>query len=238
MTAPVASDRRGVGIGLALVVIMALGAAIVTLGDEPAPSAARASVEEHGTRPPPLTGRDVERAARAFGIAGAPDHVQGGWEAEDRARSLYLLRSPSAWYVSFEDASTLLQPPADRATVCAQPRAPFACTLPGVALVADAAAPAPDRATATSAARRTLARAGMLAGHWKGIVLDPSTDVPPCREGLTNEFDCSRQVVATRAVMLTRDFGTGTTAARFGVVVGPRGNVLSVTGRIAERART
>jgi hypothetical protein len=36
--------------------------------------------------------------------------------------------------------------------------------------------------------------------------------------------------------MLTRDFGPGTTAARFGVVVGPRGNILTVTGRVAERS--
>ena len=66
-------------------------------------------------------------------------------------------------------------------------------------------------------------------------MLDPSADVPPCPE-LDTPFDCSRQQVPTRAVMLTRDFGAGTTAARFGVVVGPHGRVLSVTGRVAEHA--
>jgi hypothetical protein len=237
MTRPVASDRRGVVIGVALVVTMAVGAAIVALGGErPAPSPAEASAVEHGTRPPPLTERAVERAAAAFGIGTAPDRVPGGWEAEDRTRSLYLLRSPSAWYVSFEDASTLLEPPGDRVAICSRAGAPFACTRPEVPLVADAGAAAPDRATAAHVVRRTLARAGLLAGRWTGIVLDPSRDAVPCRTGLTTEFDCTRQVVATRAVMLTRDFGPGTTAARFGVVVGPRGNILTVTGRVAERS--
>jgi hypothetical protein len=36
--------------------------------------------------------------------------------------------------------------------------------------------------------------------------------------------------------MLTRDFGPGTTAARFGVIVGPQDSVLMVTGRLARPA--
>jgi hypothetical protein len=235
MAAPARPDRHGTVIGIGLVVILAVGIGMLSLDDSTTPRARLGSDTPHGTRPPGLAADDVARASAAFGVDAPPERIHGGWEAEDPVRSLYLLRTPSAWYVTFEDASTLLQPAGDRAAICSGGDAPFACTIPGIELVADVAADPPDPTTAARVARRTLADAGLVTGRWVTLVLDPSTDVPPCREGLSTQFDCTRQVVPTRSVMLTRDFGAGTTAARFGVVVGPRGNVLSVTGRYAER---
>ena len=222
-------------IGIALAVVLAVGVAVVSLDGSRArePSTTDRSAELHGTRPPPLTVDDVAHAAAAFGISRAPVHMAGGWKAEDRVRSLYVTRSPSAWYVGFEDSSVLLGPTGERSTICARADAPFGCTVPGVALLADTAAPPPSAATAARAARTTLTDAGLLSGSWRTKVLGPSTDVPPCRPGLETAVDCTRQVIPTRAVMLTRSFGPGTTAVRWGVVIGPRGTVLSVTGRFA-----
>lgn len=228
-------DRHGIVIGLGLVVLLAVGIAVVSIDDDAERRPESRAASPHGTRPPRLGAGDVTRAGRAFGIEAGPERIPGGWEAEDAVRSLYLLRAPSAWYVTFEDASTLLEPVGDRATICSASDPPFACTLPGEELVADMAAEPPGEAAATRAARGVLERAGLLTGTWTSVVLDASVDALPCRDGLDTPFDCTRQVVPTRAVMLTRDLGPGTTAARFGVVVGPRGNVLTVTGRVAER---
>jgi hypothetical protein len=236
MAAP--TRRWGLVLGLTLLAVGSAGAgaagASIAAGDDPSTPAARRSRAVHGTRPPKIVAGDVVRAAAAFGIDAEPERIVGGWEAEDRVRSLYLLKTPSAWYLTFENASLLLQPAGDRAAICAASDAPFACTLPNIELLADTTAAPPDQGTAAKAAREVLERAGLLDGRWSTIVLDPSVDVPPCRADLETQFDCSRQAVPTRAVMLERDFGEGTTAARFGVVVGPDGDVLSVTGRVAE----
>jgi hypothetical protein len=237
MAAPARPGRGSVvALGVALLAAAAIGAGVLVLqsgGTSPSPRGSR-SVAAHGTRPPRLVEHDIVRAASAFGIEAEPERVRDGWEAEDPVRSMYLLKSPSAWYLTFEDSSILLEPPGDRAAICATDDPPFACTLPGIQLVADTAADPPDAATAARAARGVLEHAGLLTGTWSTFVLDPSVDVPPCRSELETMFDCSRQVVPTRAVMLTREFGAGTTAARFGVVVGPHGRILSVTGRVAE----
>lgn len=235
---PAHPDRRGLALGLALVAVMAIGIAVVAGGDSGRRSAPSGSAAVHGTEPPPLDVGDVARAGAAFGIAAEPERIEGGWEAEDRVRSLYVWRSPSAWYVQFEDASLLLGPAADRDVVCAAPDPPFGCGVPGVEFAADMAARPPDARTAARVARATLARAGLLPGTWRLITLPPGTDAAPCRPGLDTAFDCTRQVVPTRAVMLTHSFGPGTTAARWGVIVGPRGTVLSVTGRLAEVRHT
>jgi hypothetical protein len=236
MAAPARPGRGATALGVAVLVAAAVGAGILLLdGGGPSTSTrASRSVAAHGTRPPRLVEHDIARATSAFGIDAEPERVRGGWEAEDPVRSMYLLKSPSAWYLTFEDSSILLEPPGDRTAICAAEHPPFACTLPGIQLVADTAADPPDATTAARAARGVLERAGLLSGTWSTFVLDPSVDVPPCRSELETMFDCSRQVVPTRAVMLTREFGAGTTAARFGVVVGPHGRILSVTGRVAE----
>jgi hypothetical protein len=224
-------------LGIALLALVGCGvgvAVVVGGGGSTTRDPASLSAVAHGTHPPRLVERDIARATTAFGIDGEPERISGGWEAEDPARSIYFLKSPSAWYLTYEDSSILLEPAGDREAICAARNAPFACTLPGVELLADTAADPPNRATAARAARGVLERAGLLAGSWSTLVMEPSVDVPPCRPELHTAFDCSRQVVPTRAVMLTREFGAGTTAARFGVVVGPHGRVLSVTGRVAE----
>jgi hypothetical protein len=235
---PARSDRRGVAMGIALVVVLAIGVGIVSLDGSAtrARSGAELAVDTHGTRPPPLDPDAITRAATGFGITRAPQRRDTGWEAEDRVRSLYLTESPSAWYVLYENSSVLLGPLADREEVCSDPKAPADCAVPGITFLAETMARPPDAATAARAARRMLTRAGMLDGFWHVRVLDASTDVPPCRAGLPTAVDCTRQRIPTRAVMLTRGFGPGTTAARWGVIVGPRGIVLSVTGRYAEAA--
>jgi hypothetical protein len=231
-------DRAGLVIGVALVVALGVGVGLLSFDDPGTRSgevaAATASANTQGTRPPRLDRHAIERAAAAFGIAHAPKRVASGWEAEDRVRSLYLTKSPSAWYVGFESSSLLLGPLGDRAAICDRSDAPFDCTVPGTTFLADTIAPAPDRAAAARAARRTLARAGLLAGTWRVKVLDASSDVPPCKSGLVTKVDCTRQHIPTRAVMLTHDFGPGKTAARYGVIIGPDGSVVSVTGRFAE----
>jgi hypothetical protein len=230
MAAPARGGRWGLLAGFAVIAATLVGVGVagvwVASGDD--------DVVMHGTRPPRMVADDIARASAAFGIDAEPERIVGGWEAEDAVRSLYLMKSPSAWYLTFEDASMLLEPAGDRTAICAASDAPFACTLPNVELLADTAAAPPDMGTAARSARRVLERAGLLVGRWSTFVLEPSTDVPPCRADLETRFDCSRQVVPTRAVMLTRDFGEGRTAARFGVVVGPDGEVLRVTGRVAE----
>ena len=75
-----------------------------------------------------------------------------------------------------------------------------------------------------------------MAPGSSACALDVGTDVPPCRAGLPTAVDCTRQRIPTCVVMLTHGFGPGTTVARWGVIVGPRGTVLSVTGRYAEAA--
>jgi hypothetical protein len=222
------------GIAAAGVAAVAIAVTVIALDASTPSTEASRSVVVHGTRPPRLVEHDIARATAAFGIHAEPERIHSGWEAEDPVRSMYLLKSPSAWYLTFEDSSILLEPAGDRAAICATSNPPFACAVPDVQLLADTAADPPDAATAARQARGVLERAGLLVGRWSTFVLEPSVDVPPCRTELPTSFDCSRQVVPTRAVMLTRDFGPGTTAARFGVVVGPRGTVLSVTGRVAE----
>jgi hypothetical protein len=238
MAAPARRGRWGLVLGLALLAAGLVGVGVVGIwviaDDDSTTSTVSRAVAMHGTRPPRLVADDIARASEAFGIDAEPERIAGGWEAEDSVRSLYLVKSPSAWYFTYEDASLLLEPAGDRAAICAAPDPPFACTLPDVELLADTAADPPDAATAARVARRVLERAGLLVGEWSTLVLEPSVDVPPCRSDLETRFDCNRQVVPTRAVMLTRDFGQGTTAARFGIVVGPDGQVLRLTGRAAE----
>jgi hypothetical protein len=240
MAAPAESGRLGLVAGVVLLAAGLLGVGVAgvwvatTDRDDSTTSTASRAVIMHGTQPPKLVANDIARASAALGIDAEPERIVGGWEAEDAVRSLYLIKSPSAWYFTFEDASILLEPAGDRAAICAAQDAPFACTIPNVELLADTAAEPPDAATAARAARRVLERAGLLVGEWSTFVLEPSLDVPPCRSDLETRFDCNRQVVPTRAVMLTRDFGAGTTAARFGIVIGPDGEVLRLTGRAAE----
>jgi len=235
---PARSDRRNITIGVSLAVVLALGVGIVSLdrSGTRARSVVQLAADTHGTRPPPLDPDAIARAATGFGITRPPERRDTGWEAEDRVRSLYLTESPSAWYVLYENSSVLLGPLADPEQVCSRPDAPVDCAVPGITFLAETTAKAPDATTAANAARTMLTRAGMLDGSWHLRVLDASTDVPPCRAGLRTAVDCTRQRIPTRAVMLTRGFGPGTTAARWGVIVGPGGTVLSVTGRYAEAA--
>jgi hypothetical protein len=235
---PARSDRRGVAIGISFVAVLAIAVGVVSLDGSTTrtPPGEQLAAEAHGTRPPPLDPDAITRAAVGFGITRAPERRDAGWEAEDRVRSLYLTESPSAWYVLYENSSVLLGPVADREEVCSRADAPADCAVPGTAFLAETIARPPDAATAARAARTMLTRAGLLDGSWHLHVLDASTDVPPCRTGLRTAVDCTRQRIPTRAVMLTHSFGPGTTAARWGVIVGPRGTVLSVTGRYAERA--
>jgi hypothetical protein len=190
----------------------------------------------HGTLPIRLGADDVRRAAAGLRIAAEPERIAGGWEVEDRTRSLYLWRTPSAWYVHYEDASALLGPRGDRTRICGAADPPEGCAVPEVEFVADVEMAAPSARTARRVARATLTQAGFLTGRWTAVALKPGTDAVPCRHDLDTPFDCSRQVLPTRAVMLTRDFGPGTTAARFGVIVGPQDSVLMVTGRLARPA--
>jgi len=197
-------------------------------GDEGA-----ATVPHHGTRPVPLDAVAVGRVARAFGITAEPERIAIGWEAEEGPRELYLWRAPSAWYVQFTDGSALLGPPGDRSVVCALPDAPSACAEPGLDVVADAAAPPPGADEAASVARSVLRSTGLLQGRWEHFVMEPSRDALPCPDELDTPFACTRQTVPTRAVLLTRDLGPDAAAARWTVIVAPRGTVLSAVGRVA-----
>jgi hypothetical protein len=196
-----------------------------------APSGLRGG-ERPDTRPLHLDRAAVERAVAAFGIAGEPERTREGWEAEDELQTLYLARAPSAWYVQYLNSAPLLGPAGDRATICAAPDAPYGCTVPDVEFVADVGGVPPGERDAAAAARRVLRDSGLLPGEWDELVLEPSRDAVPCRTGLVTPFPCTRQVVPSRAVMLTRELGDAP-AARWGVIVGPRGVVLSAVGRVA-----
>jgi hypothetical protein len=174
----------------------------------------------------------VERAVAAFGITGEAERTAEGWEAEDELQTLYLTRAPSAWYVQYLNSAPLLGPAGDRATICAAPDAPEGCAVPDVQFVADVGGAPPAEGDAAAAARQVLRDSGLLPGEWDELVLEPSHDAVPCRTGLATPFPCTRQFVPSRAVMLTRELGDAP-AARWGVIVGPRGVVLSAVGRVA-----
>lgn len=191
---------------------------------------------DHGTRPTRLRAPEVTRIAAAFGIGARPTRTGSDWEAEDETRSLYLWRAPSAWYLQFEDASVLVQPPADRAAVCDGTDPPHACVDPEAQFVADTLAEAPSADAALDAARDLLEGAGLVDDRWDAFVAEPTRLPIPCRPGLTAVYDCNRQRVATRAVHFDRSLAPGTTHLRIGVVVGPGPAVYLATGRVLARA--
>ena len=100
----------GMVLGLALLaaglVVVGVVGVWVVADDDSTTSTVSPAVAMHGTRPPRLVADDIARASEAFGIDAEPERIVGGWEAEDSVRSLYLVKSPSAWYFTFEDAST------------------------------------------------------------------------------------------------------------------------------------
>lgn len=194
---------------------------------------AGASPDPFGTRPPPLDRAARMRIVDAFGVRAEPERSFAGWEAEDDVRSLYVTKTPSAWYVQFSDASALLGPPGDRSVICSAPDAPPACSVPEVTFVADAEGPPPTAPVAWRAARDVLERAGVLGRGWTSVVLDPGHDALPCPEDLESAYPCTRQRVPTRAVVFTKDFGPDAVSARWTVIVDPGGDVLSANGRIA-----
>jgi hypothetical protein len=216
----------------ALVVLLSTPVAAGDAGTD----GARPASGAFGTRPPRLDRAAVVRAANGFGIDGAPERTPDGWEAEDDVRSLYLSRSPSAWYVHFTDGSLLLGPAGDRDAICAAPDAPYGCTVPEVTFVADAGAPPPDASTTRRVALDVLERTGLLTGDWDPLVLEPSHDAVPCPDDLETTYPCTRQVVPSRAVVLTRDLGPDAVPARWTVIVSPSGTVLSAVGRVAVAA--
>lgn len=221
-------------IGRVAFVVMAVALGTVSLAAVAASTGRAGPIDEHGTRPMRFTRADVVRIATAFGIDAPPERIQGGWEAEDAVRSLYLTRTPTAWYLQFDDASILLGPRADRDAICARAEPPYGCTVPGVEFVAAMESTAPDAATASRSAEAVLTRARLLPGRWQVVVLDPGSDTSPCRHDLDTEFDCTRQVLPTRSVMLSRQLRPGTTATRWGVIIAPDGSILSAIGRVAE----
>lgn len=190
---------------------------------------------DHGTRPAPLRRSEVAGIATAFGIDARPERTDAGWEAEDETRSLYLWRAPSAWYLQFEDASVLLQPPADRNIVCSRAEAPHACVEPDAQFVAYTLAEAPSADDALDAAQDLLQPAGLVDGRWDVFVTGPASVPTPCRPELTTAYDCNRQRLATRSVHFERSLADGTTLLRVGMVVGPGPTVYVATGRVLAR---
>jgi hypothetical protein len=227
--------RRSAAVALVVTIVAVTGGVVVlTAGDErDDPTAVFATA--HGTRPVPLDRVAVTRIARAFGIDAEPERIVGGWEAEDDVRTLYLTRTPSAWYGTYTDSSMLLSPLGDRALICSSVAPPPGCRLPDVEFVTDVAATPPTATEARTAARRVLDEAGVSDERWRAVVLDPTDDVVPCRDDLPSRIDCTQQYVPTRPVMLSLALGGGTTDVRWGLVIGPSGDVLTATGRIAER---
>jgi len=205
-------------------------------GSEPDPTAAFDTV--HGTRPSELDAADVARLARAFGIHRQPERIRtgpnvGGWEAEDGLRALYLTRTPSAWYAQVTDGSAVTHPEGDRSAICASSDPPSGCTSPETRFVVDVGLDAPSAAGAVAAARSILDAAGITDARWTAITTGPSREPIPCPGAVPPELDCSRQLVRTRGVTLQRELGEGRTPLRWGLIVGPGGQVLTATGRIA-----
>jgi hypothetical protein len=189
---------------------------------------------DHGTVPTLLDTAKVAAIGRAFGIRAHPHHTQSGWEVEDRVRALYLARTSSAWYALFTDSSALLHPEADRTALCAGTTPPEGCASPTARFVVDVGAPPPTADDAVAAARGVLGRAGIVDRRWSSFVIGPSREGVPCRTGVAPELDCTRQQLATQAVMLTHDLGPGRTALNFAVIVGPGGELLTATGRFGK----
>lgn len=190
----------------------------------------------HGTRPGPLAAEDVARLATALGIDAEVERTPEGWEIEDAVRTLYVYRTPSAWYAQYWDSSALLEPAGDRAAICAAADAPRVCGFGSSPLVVSVGAPPPTAAAADETARGVLERAGILDDHWRVRVLEPSPLPVPCPHELATRFDCNQQLLRTRAVVLETSLAPGATDVRWGIIVGPDGVVLTATGRIAERA--
>ena len=217
-------------VGCAVVAAAVAGAVVVASSDDQGDAPA-AFGTDHGTVPTDLDAAGVQRIGRAFGITGRPEHTASGWEVEDDLRALYLDRTESAWYAQFTNSAALVHPEADRSTVCASPTPPLGCAVPGVRFVEDVGEPPPTASAAVASARRTLGGAGVIDRRWESFVIGPSLEGVPCRTGVAPQLDCTRQVVSTQAVMLTRDLGPDRTALHWAVIVGPDGDVLSATGR-------
>lgn len=229
--------RRRAGVvaaacALVLAVAVAITAAVVTTsGSGETDRGASVAGLDHGTVPTHLDAAAVGRIGRAFGIRARPERTAAGWEVEDTVRALYLARTASAWYAQFTDSSALLHPEGDRTTICASPTPPQGCSVPTVRFVADVGEHAPAASAAVASARGILERAEIIDRRWSDFVIGPSPEPVPCRGGVAPGLDCTRQVLATQSVMLTRELGPSRTAFTFAVVVGPGDEVLSATGR-------
>jgi hypothetical protein len=222
--------------GARALAVLLLVAAACSSSNEPDPTAVFDTV--HGTRPIPLDAAAVARIARAFGIEGEPERVDhgpaaGGWEAEDDLRALYLTRTPSAWYAQVTDASALTHPEGDRASICAAADPPSGCASPDVRFVIDVGLAPPTADEAIAAARDVLDDAGVTDERWSAITSGPSREPISCGASAATTLDCSRQLVPTLGVTLELEVGAGRTPVRWGVIVGPGGQVLSATGRLA-----
>lgn len=220
----------------------ALGAIVLMVvltacsASEPDPTAVFDTV--HGTRPTDLDAADVARLAEAFGIRAEPERIEagpgtGGWEAEDDLRSLYLTPTPSAWYALVTDGSAITHPEGDRTAICAASDAPSGCASPDVRFVVDVGLDAPSDEQAIAAARTILDAAGITDDRWTAIASGPSREPIPCPDTVPSALDCNRQLVRTRGVTLQLELGKGRTPVRWGLIIGPGGEVLTATGRIA-----
>jgi hypothetical protein len=190
----------------AFVVAMATIAALVGTTAAGADMRPPATPTTPATRPGPLTTAAVARLARALGLTEAPHRQGGGWEAEDDVRSLYVTRTPSAWYVLFSNSSALLVPPPVRE-------------------------PGADEVTAT--ARAVLGRAGLDTTRATAVVLDAFRTPVPCRPGLAAAADCNALAVSARPVTLALPIGRGAPPLRWGFIIGADDAVISASGRIA-----
>lgn len=188
----------------------------------------------HGTRPGALHEPDVARIARAFGIDAEVERTAEGWEAEDEVRTLYVNRTPSAWYALFWDSSMLLEPAGDRTMICAAVDAPAACRFSSSPLARSVGAEPPTERAAREVAQAILERAGIFDDRWQVRVHEPGPLPVPCAHDLATRFDCNEQIVRTRAVILETYLGHGSTALRWGLIVAPNGRILTATGRIGE----
>jgi hypothetical protein len=232
MAEPVRSKRPTWVLAVVLPGVLVLAAGILGACGAGADDATAPLGSEHGTVPIALDAAKVERIARAFGVQGTPHHTAEGWEAEDALRALYLARTQSAWYAQFTNSSPLLHPVGDRTTICAASPPPEGCSVPTVRFVVDVGEPAPTAGDAIRAARSVLERAGLIDRRWRHLTTGPSPEPVPCRTGVAPTLDCTRQVLSTQAVTLSRELGPTRTALRWGIIVGPGGEILSATGRI------
>jgi hypothetical protein len=228
------------GLTLALVAAALVGAAAITglsfALDRATDTASvrRPVVNPHGTQAMPIEQAEMTSMARAFGIETEPVRTPTGWEAIDHVRSLYLHRAPSAWYVTFTNAAPLLDPPGDRASICASPDVAPPCRFSNAPLLAAVGGPSPSVETARRVAHGILTRAGVIDDSWREAVLEASPEPVTCRVRVATPLDCSQQILPARAVTFERYLRPGTTAMRWSLVVGPDGVVLSGSGRFVD----